>query len=253
MKRAALFSIIMVMFFSCTRKRTYELTDISHPVLDEWIAYYQSVNSDLSLDKFKKISGFIKYENSLFWYSPYVYKTNIYSPNRHYYIDLDVYANIEDDIYFENELDGAYLIDVGNRRAAHIMGSDYSSFSIDDAFWINDSDFVILSYYIDFDDDYEYLGLNLEITIEDVKGNGLAYYVYNDVIEPDELYIIRRLRRQGIKYWDYNDLIHDVEVGETVYGISRQYGISQEELKYRNPELEHSVLQAGRKLVIPQR
>ena len=46
--------------------------------------------------------------------------------------------------------------------------------------------------------------------------------------------------------------MHVVEAEEAIYGIAKQYGISQEELIKSNPELENSILQAGQKLVIPQ-
>src|SRR5690606_38890044 len=44
---------------------------------------------------------------------------------------------------------------------------------------------------------------------------------------------------------------HTVQPKETVYGISRQYGISQDELKNANPFLKQRELQIGDVLVIP--
>lgn len=46
---------------------------------------------------------------------------------------------------------------------------------------------------------------------------------------------------------------HKVEAQETVYGISRQYGISQEELINANPFLRDRMLQIGDELVIPDK
>lgn len=46
---------------------------------------------------------------------------------------------------------------------------------------------------------------------------------------------------------------HKVEAQETVYGISRQYGISQEELINANPFLRDRMLQIGDELLIPDK
>jgi len=43
---------------------------------------------------------------------------------------------------------------------------------------------------------------------------------------------------------------HRVEQGQTVYGISRQYGITQDHLKDLNPELKNRQLQTGQDLII---
>lgn len=46
---------------------------------------------------------------------------------------------------------------------------------------------------------------------------------------------------------------HKVEAQETVYGISRQYGISQDDLINANPFLRNRTLQIGDELVIPEK
>ena len=45
-------------------------------------------------------------------------------------------------------------------------------------------------------------------------------------------------------------IIHKVSAGETLFGISRRYGISQEELIKYNPILETSTLKAEQKIII---
>jgi len=56
-----------------------------------------------------------------------------------------------------------------------------------------------------------------------------------------------------LQIYKANDYKHIVEAGETIYGIAKQYGISQEELIENNPEIANTPLQIGQELIIYQK
>jgi hypothetical protein len=47
-----------------------------------------------------------------------------------------------------------------------------------------------------------------------------------------------------------NNIIHKVKSGETIYGISKIYGIKQEKIIENNPVLKNSILETGQKIIL---
>ena len=62
----------------------------------------------------------------------------------------------------------------------------------------------------------------------------------------DMMRIVDKQVETDFKYFLY----HKVAAGETLFGISKRYGISQNEIIKYNPILETSTLQAGQKIII---
>ena len=84
----------------------------------------------------------------------------------------------------------------------------------------------------------------------------LPVYFYDDLLD-DGLFVHNAIELLQIYETDFHycghKISHIVEAGETIYGISKQYGILQEELIQNNPEIENSPLQVGQELIIYQK
>ena len=83
----------------------------------------------------------------------------------------------------------------------------------------------------------------------------LPVYFY-DELSDDGFFVRNALELLRIYETDSHSeykISHIVEAGETIYRISRQYGISQEELIKNNPEIKNTPLQIGQELIIYQK
>lgn len=255
-------SIIFLVSCGQKQKQSYELADLSNPLLEEWFANFKAADSTFSEEKFK---GFFYSEEveecPEEWFS-YDYVADsaccpwlIYSPNRKFYLDLDFYSSIDDaigdDIYMGGDVDTkTTLVDVQNNKKIDIIRTNTYNSALD-AFWVNDSVFVMLCQDFDWDSNEYYPYISIWN-----RANIIGYYEYdgkinnfqNDKFSPFN----KRLQRFGVtKIYGYNVIIHYVEPKETLYSIAKQYGISQEELIENNPELKNSTLQAEQQLIIP--
>jgi len=250
--------IIIFIFASCSQKQkqNYELLNLSNPLLEEWFANFKAANSNFSPKKFtKRFYSEEPYEYTDEWYEeqPYLVGWEIVSPSCKFYLDLDYYSGVdyamERGIYFGGDVDDKVtLVDVRNKKAIDIIKTNSCNRALD-AFWINDTIFVMFcqSRFM-FDDSDEWIPY---ISVWN-RENEIARYVYDGKIKNlyEDSYspFYGRLKRLGIKYIAE---IHYVETQETIYSITKKYGISQEELVEYNPELKNSILQIDQKLIIP--
>ena len=191
-----------------------------------------------------------------FHYEPDSAYGNIISPKRNFYLDLDFYSGIdcaiETGIYIGGDVDTkATLVDVRNKKAIDIIETNCCNNALD-AFWVNDSVFVMLCQELDVSGKEwsPYISIwNRETEFVRYTYDGKINNFRDDKFFP----FFKRLQRLGItKIYGYNAVIHYVEPKETIYSIAKQYGILQEELIENNPELENSILQIGQNLIIPQ-
>jgi hypothetical protein len=208
---------VTLIFVSCVKKESYELSDLSHHILDEWVAYYQSANNDFSLKRFKVLSSKDAFVRGNFHWENYDLSDNyvpaaIYSPDSNFYIDLDFYNEIEDGVYTGSDVNSrADLIDVRNKKSSVIFNCGSSCWQ-DDAYWVNDSVFVLLnvSEHIDpkkniwTNDNYI-----LYIEVRNIKGEILKKYRYDhEVNPPEDIYLRKRFEKHGIKVMDFDTVIH---------------------------------------------
>ena len=252
---------VLFVFCSCSSKE-YKLSDISTPLLDAWHANFAAADSSFSADNFYSLicSDEIS-TDPVEWYDyePGDADWLIFSPNREYYLDLDYYSCLELSeeygMYIGGDIDTkAVLVDVRKKKATDIIRTNCCNDAMD-AFWVNNSVFVILGQSIELSIDGENEEWEPYISIWN-KGNAITYCPYNGKINnfrDDRFFPFnKRLERIGItKIHGYNATIHYVYPKETIYSIAKQYNISQEELIECNPELKDSVLKAGVELIIP--
>ena len=78
----------------------------------------------------------------------------------------------------------------------------------------------------------------------------IPVYFYDELLD-DGLFVHNAI--ELLQIYKANDYKHIVEAGETIYGIAKQYGISQEELIKNNSEIENTPLQIGQELIIYQK
>ena len=160
MKKIFLTTLLAIVLITCSQKQQYELSNISHPLLDEWFANFKAADSSFSAEKFKPL--FCSKEsdeypkewyNIGFHYEPDSAYGNIISPKRNFYLDLDFYSGIdcavETGIYIGGDVDTkATLVDVRNKKAIDIIETNCCNNAMD-AFWVNDSVFVMLCQELD--------------------------------------------------------------------------------------------------------
>ena len=265
MKIKYLFVFLFVVFVvSCTQKqeKSYELSNLSNPILDEWFANFKAADSTFAAEKFKEVFYSQEQEEYPEEWGSYDFVADstccpelIYSPNRSFYLDLDFYScignDLENDIYMGGDVDTkTTLIDVRNKKGVDIISTNCCNTALD-AFWVNDSVFVMLCQDFDWDSEEYYPYISIWN-----KGNIIGYYTYDGIINnfQDDKFspFFKRLQRIGVKkIHDYNVTIHYVKPKETMYSIAKKYNISQEELIENNPKLKNTTLQAGQQLIIP--
>ena len=107
-----------------------------------------------------------------------------------------------------------------------------------------------------------------------LKGETISEIADKYNIKPSIIYDLNPKAKKGIKFQtvllipsnsktqkastpeivtNYAEITHDVLPKETLYGISKQYTVSLEDLYKSNPNLEKEGLKKGQKLIIPQK
>ena len=140
-------------FVSCAQKqkreyKEYKLANLPNSLLDEWFANFKMADGSFSAKKFKPL--WIEEANSN-WYDiePDTVCWLIFSPNSDFYLDLDFYSvidyeTIKTGIYMGGDIDTkVVLVDVRNKKAIDIIETNTHN-GANDAFWVNDSVFVML-------------------------------------------------------------------------------------------------------------
>jgi hypothetical protein len=203
--------LFMIIVVSCTTKQKYELSDISAPLLDEWFADFKAADSSFSAEKFTPTYFSEKTEKtektkefSKDWYDcePYFEKWFIFSPDSSFYLDLDFYTCLdcvsEDGVWTGGEPDEkVILVDVRNKKAIDIIPANSSDGAID-AFWVNDSVFVMLGSDYDYQNEeaYPYIAKwNREKIIVVYLYDGTINNLFDENFSP----FFKRLQRLGIK------------------------------------------------------
>jgi hypothetical protein len=136
--------------------------------------------------------------DTAYWY--------IVSLNCDFYLDLDFYSGIDGaiergEIYVGGDADAkAVLVDIRNKRAVDIISTNCCNDAMD-AFWANDSVFVMLCQSLDMQDEV----WEPYISVWD-RGKILASYLYDGEIKnfrKDEFFpFFKRLQRLGIQIKD---------------------------------------------------
>jgi len=193
---------------SCNRKQSYELANLSHPLLDEWFANFKAADSSFSAEKFEQQfysdnpnESTEEWYDLDFFYEPDSAQGDIISPNRDFYLNLDFYSGLDDaletGIYTGGEVDSkTTLVDVRNKKAIDIIPVNCCNDAMD-AFWVNDSIFVMLCQELDASNDewVPYISIwKRELLI--------GYYIYAGKINnfrDDKFFpFYKRLQRLGI-------------------------------------------------------
>jgi len=208
MKTKLIIFFFIPILVSCSQKQGYELADLSNPLLDEWFAGFQSADSSFSIEKFKTLlsdeteNRITKLENKWFDYQSDNSVLYVYSSDHHFYIDLDYYTIIEDGVYTGSDIDTkVFLVDVRQGKALEIVNTGSSAW-VEDAFWVNDTVFVLLenSEYWDEVKNTWGKGCVPSISIWNTKGEILKVYRYEgNVNYPEISFFEKRLIRHGIK------------------------------------------------------
>jgi hypothetical protein len=212
-QKSVVIFLLTIIFVSCETKRTYELSGISDPLLDEWFANFKAADSAFSAEKFVPIfhpdaaaeqewyaaenqtySSETEPANTIDW--------NIYSPDRRFYLDLDFYSAVEGlkagDIWYGGDIDTkTVLVDVRNNKAIDIIETNCCD-GADDAFWVNDSVFVLLCREYDFRNEEwrPYISIwNKEKVTARYPYDGKINNFHDDKFSP----FLKRLQRLGIK------------------------------------------------------
>jgi cell wall-associated NlpC family hydrolase len=107
-----------------------------------------------------------------------------------------------------------------------------------------------------------------------LKGETISEIADQYNIKPSEIYSLNPKAKKGIKFHtvllissksktqkgstpeivtNYSEITHDVLPKETLYGITKQYNVSLEDLYKSNPNLEKEGLKKGQKLIISQK
>lgn len=107
-----------------------------------------------------------------------------------------------------------------------------------------------------------------------LKGETISEIADQYNIKPSQIYALNPKAKKGIKFHNillipsksktqkgstpeiatnYSEITHDVLPKETLYGISKQYNVSLEDLYKSNPNLEKEGLKKGQKLIISQK
>lgn len=190
----------------------FDIHLLSNPTFTKWLAHYQSSNQDFSVNKFEprdrnkyfsgitSESGGVEGENTNNNTSLYVY-----SPNRNYYIDFNGYDIIQDSVYTGSEVDTKVeLMNVKEKKMKQVAFYG-PGVGIDDAFWHNDSTYVLLGCSIDYDNTPDALSDCWKpfISVHNIEGRLLAFYLYTKCVNfPEVSYFIQRLTSKGIKIAD---------------------------------------------------
>jgi hypothetical protein len=201
--------VILCIFalFCCSNNKTTviennNLDTISHSVLEDWLEYYKIGDSTFNLANFEVIYSDLNISlDDMNAYKPDNFDLFIYSPDSNFYIDLDYYNIIEDGEYQGSDIDSkVVLYDKRKQKESDIIVTGSSEW-FDDAFWLNDSMFVLLENAIYWDENQiEGNYLLPYISIWNTEEKTLAKYKYNGKIKrPKGLYLYKRLQRSGIK------------------------------------------------------
>jgi len=214
MKTTHLFLVLaaVIIFVSCQKKQQYELHNVSHPLLNEWYANFKAADSSFSAEKFKPV--FYSHGTQRTGYAPSLpndwYDDEpcdlcwlIFSPDSSFFLNLDFYSGLpceeETNLLWHGGDDAVNVIltDVRNKKSIQLIKTNNYN-GADDAFWVNDSIFVMLCQDYDFNKEvwFPYISIwNKEIII--------AKYLYDGTINNyrDEQFspFYNRLRRLGIK------------------------------------------------------
>ncbi len=107
-----------------------------------------------------------------------------------------------------------------------------------------------------------------------LKGETISEIADQYNIKPSQIYALNPKAKKGIKFHtvllipsksktqkgstpeiatNYSEITHDVLPKETLYGITKQYNVSLEDLYKSNPNLENEGLKIGDKLIISQK
>jgi hypothetical protein len=200
---------ISLLFIFCTcsnnNSKEYSLDNLSNPLLDEWFANFKAADDSFSADRFKPLfySAVPEiYPKKWYDYEPDTACWLIFSPNRNFYLDLDFYSGIDDAIergvYAGGDVDAkTVLVNVRNKEAIDIIKTNCCNDAID-AFWVNDSVFVLLGQSFDMSSEEwsPYISVwNREKEISVYIYDGKINNFRDDNFSP----FFKRLQRLGIK------------------------------------------------------
>ncbi|MDR1167799.1 MAG: hypothetical protein LBK53_02770 [Heliobacteriaceae bacterium] len=201
-----LFPVVFA-FASCTYKPKYQLEGLTNPLLDEWFDCFKAADSSFSAENFEAtyFSEEDMADRSKDWYDsePAYAKEYIFSPDRNYYIYMDFYTCLDclnrDGVWVGGDPDfKVSLTDVRNKKEIDIIPTNSSNGALD-AFWVNDSVFVMLGSDYDYrnEESYPYI-------LKWNRAKPMVYYSYDGKINNfrDERFspFFKRLKRLGIKY-----------------------------------------------------
>ena len=118
----------------------------------------------------------------------------------------------------------------GKKFYLHIVQKDETVYSISRAYNVSERDIVLNN-----PETYEVVKIGQELKIPIKSQEMSAQTSANSQFQPVQF------------------IYHIAEKGQTVFWLTQRYSISQEELYRHNPTLEHSALQAGQVVTIPQK
>ena len=167
-------------------------------VLNAWETYYQQQNPDFSFQKFSR-----KSENAITRlpssdrtvldadfdevYKPFL----VYSPDSTKYVDFDSYQwNIDSDGFAGFEADQKVVLVDLQKKTAEQIAFFGPSFWIEDGFWKNNKEVVLLG------NTYEKVPFYISY---DLERNVQQFFQYSDTLNFETPYSAVRLRSKGVK------------------------------------------------------
>lgn len=177
------------------KEEGFVLSKDSDANLKEWIAYYQSIDSDFDFKKFEitstssldKMNGTVagNFEED---FNPVYENLLIYSPNGEKYIDLDSYhweIGAENQLNFSPDQE-INLVNIPDKTVERIAFRGPSN-TVEEAYWQGNDTVVLL------EESYDKVPF---VSLIDLKNEKIKTYIYPDTLNAQSTYNEQRIHRE---------------------------------------------------------